>query len=71
MKQELINFLGKYAELFFSRIEESSNSIYVYGSCGFISMSALSMLIEFAHRHDCHYYVDSFRDEVRCRIYKS
>lgn len=71
MKQKLLDFLGDYAETYCSRIVEDCDGIYVYGSGNFLSMSALSSLIEFAQRHGFHYYVNSFRDEVRFRIYRS
>lgn len=70
MKQDLIDFLGDYAEAYCCRIKEVRDGIYVYGSCNMFSSCALSMIIEFAQRRDYRYYVDSYRDEVRFRIYR-
>lgn len=71
MKQQLIDFLGNSAEIYCSRIEEASNSIFVYGASDMFSMSALSRLIKFAQRHNLHYYVSTRHDEVYFRLYKN
>ena len=71
MKQQLLDFLGDYAETYCSRIKEASNGIFVYGSCDMFSMSALTRLIKFAQRHKLHYYVSTHHDEVYIRLYKN
>lgn len=71
MKQKLLDFLGDYAETYCSRIEEDCDGIFVYGSGNFLSMSALTSLIVFANFYGFHYYVGTFCDEVRFRIYRS
>ena len=70
MKQEFIDFLGNSADIYCSRIEEASDSLFVYGSSDMFSMSALSCLIKFAQRHKLHYYVSTRHDEVYFRFYK-
>lgn len=71
MRQQLLDFLGDYADTYCSRIEEGPNGVFVYGTWHIFSMSALSSLIEFAKRHGYHYYVSTFLGEVRFRIYQS
>lgn len=70
MKQKLLKFLGSRAETYCKRIEEDSDSLFVYGSVDMFSQSALDYIIKFARRHKLHYYVSTRLNEVYFRLYK-
>lgn len=75
MKQQLISFLGELWISDVERIEESNvtnnPAVVIYPTRGYFCQGLLKILIKFADNNGYRFYISSFDDDVRMRIFEN